>query len=189
MNLWIKSRRGIEFPRELDELLANSGIALIGTAGMRPMEFGAGREWATFLAKQGYYLEVSASFERGLILLKVWQFGDDEPSWEDVEIQIRPALKFAFATDGPLYGYLESIVDRLVAAHGYNDHYAVQLVDRHSEFLFRGVETLEAQLAVLGKRSADQWAVAFINPKPLTPQATATDYFRKVFRAKDNKRA
>jgi hypothetical protein len=111
-------------PRQLDELSAETGYTLIAMEGQRPMSFSDGREHVQYLATQGYFVEVLPARRSKMILVKVWEYGDVEPSWDDVEGGVGPVLVFSFDTSAELQVYCESIVDELVRRHQYNDVYA-----------------------------------------------------------------
>jgi hypothetical protein len=70
--------------RELDELRKSTSISQVVPPGWEPVDFDVGREWAHFIAAQGFYIECLADVAKQLILLKVWEYGEDEPTWGEV---------------------------------------------------------------------------------------------------------
>jgi hypothetical protein len=149
--------------RELDELRDTAGMARVVPPGWRPVSFDVGRRWAWATAAQGFYVECQADGVRGSILLKVWEYGQDEPSWEEVRTLVRPSLTFNFETSEEGRNHCESVVDELVSRFHVDEAAAALLVDaQHLRLAWR--TKAEIDLAVDG--SAEWWAEQLMAESP-----------------------
>jgi len=54
-----------------------------------PCPLDEGIEWARAMLAQGYYLDHLVDPDSGVVWFKLWEYGEDEPSWADVLRQAR----------------------------------------------------------------------------------------------------
>ncbi len=121
----------VRVPRELDELVAETGITRVGVPEWRPVGFEEGRRSAYEFAAEGYFVESKAFPTADVILLKVWEYGDPEPTWEEVAATALPSLKFEFHSTQRQQTFCEYAVDAIVSRKFTEEAGAVQFINQN----------------------------------------------------------